>query len=204
VPSIEILVRSRLVKEALSSALKEAEFSVFYASGQYDDNTIVVIDFQDCKDPEFVRAHQSQGAKIVALTSEADSGELEPAEIAPLSGVLTYGLSIDAFLRSLQLIRSGERVFPRDLAQGRRPQGLPLGTPSRPDGDRLSPREKEILTHVVKGHSNKVIARHLSITEATVKVHLKSVLRKLRVENRTQVAIWALANLPDASPPGFV
>jgi two-component system nitrate/nitrite response regulator NarL len=41
-----------------------------------------------------------------------------------------------------------------------------------------------------------VIARELGITEAVVKVHLKRLLRKIRVENRTQAAIWALANLP--------
>jgi two-component system nitrate/nitrite response regulator NarL len=70
----------------------------------------------------------------------------------------------------------------------------------------LSPREKEILSDVVAGHSNKVIARHLEITEATVKVHLKSVLRKIRMENRTQAAIWALANLPElnTTPRSFV
>jgi two-component system nitrate/nitrite response regulator NarL len=54
-----------------------------------------------------------------------------------------------------------------------------------------------MLTHLVAGHSNKAIARRLDIAEATVKVHLKSVLRKIRVENRTQAAIWALANLPE-------
>ncbi len=47
---------------------------------------------------------------------------------------------------------------------------------------------------VLKGHANKMIARTLDIAEATVKVHLKSVLRKIRVANRTQAAIWALEN----------
>ena len=56
----------------------------------------------------------------------------------------------------------------------------------------LSPREEEILKSVVRGHSNKVIARTCGVADATVKVHLKSILRKLRVENRTQAAIWAL------------
>jgi two-component system nitrate/nitrite response regulator NarL len=74
----------------------------------------------------------------------------------------------------------------------------------RSDVDRLSPREREILSHLVEGHSNKGIARILGITEATVKVHLKSVQRKIRVENRTQAAIWALANLPEPGDPGFV
>src|SRR3546814_5192458 len=44
----------------------------------------------------------------------------------------------------------------------------------------------------VTGASNKIIARRLDITEATVKVHIKAILRKLRVMNRTQAAIWAV------------
>lgn len=56
----------------------------------------------------------------------------------------------------------------------------------------LSEREAQILDGLVKGHANKVIARTCNITEATVKVHMKSILRKIRVGNRTQAAIWAL------------
>jgi two-component system nitrate/nitrite response regulator NarL len=58
----------------------------------------------------------------------------------------------------------------------------------------LSEREAQILDGLVKGHANKVIARTCDITEATVKVHMKSILRKIRVDNRTQAAIWAMAN----------
>ncbi len=58
----------------------------------------------------------------------------------------------------------------------------------------LSEREAQILDGLVKGHANKVIARTCDITEATVKVHMKSILRKIRVANRTQAAIWALEN----------
>jgi two-component system nitrate/nitrite response regulator NarL len=182
----------------------QAGFSVFHGTDQRDNDTIVVIDFEDCKDPESVRAHQSHGVKIVALTSEADSRELALDDIATLNGVLTYDLSVDAFVRSLRLICSGERVFPRDLALGPR-LGGPTAEPQS-NTARLSPREKEILSHLIAGHSNKLIARELGITEATVKVHLKSVQRKIRVENRTQAAIWALANLPelDTTPQGFL
>jgi two-component system, NarL family, nitrate/nitrite response regulator NarL len=58
----------------------------------------------------------------------------------------------------------------------------------------LSEREIQILDGLVKGHANKVIARTCDITEATVKVHMKSILRKIRVTNRTQAAIWAVEN----------
>ena len=63
---------------------------------------------------------------------------------------------------------------------------------SPPNGPRLSEREAQILDGLVQGHANKVIARNCDITEATVKVHLKSILRKIQVANRTQAAVWAL------------
>jgi len=119
----------------------EAGFSVFDESSEHDNDTIVVIDFDDCENVEIFRAHQSRGVKIVALTSQADSRELNPDDIVPLSGVLTYDLGADALVRSLRLIGSGERMFPRDLALGRRPQG-PSAPEPQSDSARLSPREK--------------------------------------------------------------
>ena len=56
----------------------------------------------------------------------------------------------------------------------------------------LSEREIEILRCLILGYANKVISRRLDISEATVKVHVKAILRKLRVSNRTQAAIWAV------------
>ena len=52
----------------------------------------------------------------------------------------------------------------------------------------------QILRCLLNGHPNKVIAKKLNITEATVKVHLKGVLKKISAANRTQAAIWALNN----------
>jgi DNA-binding CsgD family transcriptional regulator len=59
----------------------------------------------------------------------------------------------------------------------------------------LSRRETSILRLLMQGTSNKVIARQLTITEATVKVHIKAILRKLRLHNRTQAAMWASNHL---------
>jgi two-component system nitrate/nitrite response regulator NarL len=59
---------------------------------------------------------------------------------------------------------------------------------------RLSERETQILDSIVQGCSNKLIARKYGITEATVKVHMKSILRKIQVVNRTQAAVWAMEN----------
>jgi two-component system nitrate/nitrite response regulator NarL len=69
---------------------------------------------------------------------------------------------------------------------------------------KLSDRESQILDGLVRGQANKVIARKCDITEATVKVHMKSILRKIRVGNRTQAAIWALEHgyCSDGAKPG--
>jgi two-component system nitrate/nitrite response regulator NarL len=72
-----------------------------------------------------------------------------------------------------------------DEAEGGAGQGVPS----------LSRRETLILRMLMQGASNKVIARNLVITESTVKVHMKAILRKLRLQNRTQAAIWARNNV---------
>ena len=60
------------------------------------------------------------------------------------------------------------------------------------DCPNLSPRESQVLTSLAEGKSNKLIARVCHISEATVKVHLKAILRKTKAHNRTQAAIWAI------------
>ena len=52
-------------------------------------------------------------------------------------------------------------------------------------------REQEILSCIGRGMSNKLIAREWNISESTVKVHVKAILRKIRVKNRTEAALWA-------------
>ena len=89
----------------------------------------------------------------------------------------------------------GEKVFPSQLAAD-----LINCTPMAETGDwrsnaaeaGLSSREVEILESIMAGMANKVIARKFDICEATVKVHVKAILRKLGVENRTQAATWAV------------
>ena len=62
----------------------------------------------------------------------------------------------------------------------------------------LSRREMLILRMLMQGASNKAIARNMVITESTVKVHMKAILRKLRLQNRTQAAIWARNHVNEA------
>jgi two-component system nitrate/nitrite response regulator NarL len=203
-PRMHILIRRELVKDALSSVLLAAGFAVLPESDKGAGDVVVIIDFDDYRDPEALLAHQQNGGKIVVLANEIDCRELDHNQIAALSGILTYDLSAAAFVRALRLVCSGERVFPREVSLRSKSQKSSRETSApQSDVDRLSPREREILSHLVDGHSNKGIARILGITEATVKVHLKSLLRKIRVENRTQAAIWALSHLPEPRDAGF-
>lgn len=194
-PNVALLLRSSLVADGLSALLTDNGFSIFPEPNLPDDDAVVIVDLTDHPDLEAFRAYERRGAKVVVLAHEADSLTLSDDQIAPLSGLLTYSLSGDAFMRSLRLICSGERVFPLALTLGRNRPTRPKDKELRASDARLSPREREVLFHLVDGQSNKGIARILGMAEATVKVHLKSVLRKIGVDNRTQAAIWAVANL---------
>lgn len=93
----------------------------------------------------------------------------------------------------LGLVMAGEKVLSGQFAtHWLKMAAAPVR--SRADDTRvhgLSRREREIVHHLVHGASNKVIANALQITEATVKVHLKAIMKKTKAANRTQVAIWA-------------
>lgn len=60
------------------------------------------------------------------------------------------------------------------------------------DSVRLTEREREILTLIAVGYSNKLIAQRLKITEGTVKVHVKHLLQKLQLNSRVEAAVWAV------------
>jgi two-component system nitrate/nitrite response regulator NarL len=137
--------------------------------------------------------------RVVVLTDRISSSSLAAALDAAVDGYLLKDMSADALQQSLRLVMLGEKVFPTGLAHlliaGR------LKDPSRPAGrlgqlntPGLSDREVEILGCLLNGMSNKVIANQLRISEGTVKVHLKGILKKINVRNRTQAAIWAINN----------
>jgi two-component system nitrate/nitrite response regulator NarL len=113
--------------------------------------------------------------------------------------------SRDILLKSLQLAVLGQRVVVvgeesaslNTLEAERESNGSSEHKPRTNGGHaaQLSARELEILNFLVAGHSNKVIARTCNLAESTVKLHLKTILRKIRVRNRTQAAIWAMQHV---------
>jgi two-component system, NarL family, nitrate/nitrite response regulator NarL len=133
-------------------------------------------------------------ARIVVLTENIRVNRLADALSAGVDGYLLKNMSADALHQSLRLVLLGEKVFPTDLAHlltnGRIMPRDDAGQMSRFNG--LSDREMQILGCLLNGAQNKQIAHELKISDGTVKVHLKAILKKIRVQNRTQAAIWAL------------
>lgn len=130
---------------------------------------------------------------ILVMAESLVAEEFSACLGAGVSGYLLSDISKDALLHSMQLILLGEKVFATELAKLWMNGGLERrATPVRKLEHNLTGRESEILGCLLEGDSNKLIARRLEITESTVKIHMKSLLRKINVQNRTQAAIWAM------------
>lgn len=146
-------------------------------------------------------------ARIAIVSDNYRPVDLASAFRAGANGYFVNVNSCDAFIKSVELVTMGETVFP--------PAFLSFALDSSRDRERetaepgecgqailaaaddavlpqLSPREKIILSCLIEGDSNKCVARKINIAEATVKVHVKAILRKIRVQNRTQAAIWGM------------
>jgi DNA-binding NarL/FixJ family response regulator len=98
-------------------------------------------------------------------------------------------LSSEAMLSAFRLVLAGEKFIPSDLypnaiGSGKQDSDNPL--------QRLTEREREVLAKVLEGLTNKEIARDLNISEITVKLHARSIYRKLGARNRAQAVKIAL------------
>lgn len=140
------------------------------------------------------------------------SDHLDPAAVthviqAGLDGLCPTTMSREVLMLALELVVLGGRFIPADvglvLLNGQ-PRGYDVGfgtsaaaVPANDGlgGKSLSGREAQILHLITQGAANKVIARELGLAEATVKVHVKAILRKVKVSNRTQAAMWAQRNV---------
>lgn len=117
-----------------------------------------------------------------------------------VSAYIVKKISPDSLISYLNLVSVGEKVMPSDLTGillSRMPSGNTMAHRNAIADAGLSPREEQILAGLVAGQPNKVISRHFLISEATVKVHVKAILRKIGVQNRTQAAIWAMGDRDD-------
>lgn len=136
---------------------------------------------------------RDQQMPVVILTTSRDESDVIASLQCGAQGYLLKDMEPDDLIQALQGILDGETVVASELtmALARAVQG---GEPAavKSDMDQLTPREREILCLLAEGQSNKVIARNLGISDGTVKLHVKSILRKLEVHSRVEAAVRAV------------
>jgi DNA-binding NarL/FixJ family response regulator len=214
---------SALLREGLARILEAADFRVVASASGVDDavlNTLakyqsilLIINAGDY--PNTIAGHievfkkQHPAGRVAVLADHYRLSEIVSAFRAGANAYFPTVAACDALVKYLELVMLGETILPptilpnildhkiEDVREttardaGRAPEVMIEAEGHRPQ---LSTREKCILRCLVEGDSNKIIARNVKIAEATVKVHVKAILRKIRVHNRTQAAIWAMNN----------
>ncbi len=142
---------------------------------------------------------------IAILTTSAEERDLIESLQAGAKGYLLKDMEPDALIAALHEIVQGRTVVAPELTgilakavQGEARAGGELGGRIA----ELTPREQEILCHLAEGQSNKAIGRRLGISDGTVKLHVKAILRKLEVHSRVEAAVIAVERgLCDRGPP---
>ncbi|RDJ99728.1 response regulator [Paraburkholderia lacunae] len=140
-------------------------------------------------------------AQVLMLTISEDENDLAAALRGGARGYLLKTVDSDGMAAAIVRTMAGESAISPEMT-GKLVtafQSLQSGSKvdeASPDQDpihTLSAREDEILGHITQGRTNKEIARALNIAEATVKIHVQHILRKLKLSSRVQAAAYAVA-----------
>lgn len=131
---------------------------------------------------------------VAMLTTSNDERDLVEALRNGAKGYLLKDMEPDDVVAALREIVRGETVVAPNLTQilARVVKGEPILETEPSPIDDLTPRESEILSLLAEGQSNKVIARNLGISDGTVKLHVKAILRKLNIHSRVEAAVIAV------------
>jgi len=122
-------------------------------------------------------------ARFVVLTTYEGDADIHQALEAGAQGYVIKGMPYQTLVDAVHRVHRGERFLPPPVAR--------TLASRMPDSD-LSAREREVLSLLASGKSNKEIATLLSITEATVKCHVSAILLRLNVNDRTEAVVTAL------------
>lgn len=203
-----IVSACEITREGLGNILKSEGFGLIGSFGaiselaelEFESGFFIVLDGVETDDQsQAVREIRGRfnSAPVVVLTERFDFNAMLECFHSGAQGYIVRSMKAQPLTTSLRLAALGERVLPPDLVDVFEHQAFtPIVRTSEQSGEdvnraKLSPRELDVLCCLMAGYSNKVIARKLTVCEATIKVHVKAILRKLNVHNRTQAAIWA-------------
>jgi DNA-binding NarL/FixJ family response regulator len=167
---------------------------------QPDAVLLIDLDMPGMDGIESLRALRQDFPPLVMAVLSGNSERTVIAEAlnAGVNGYIVKASPPEELLYAISTIRSGRvylaSVLTRfsDKAASAAPSALPNPDPaSRQEPSMLTPRQREVITWLMKGHSNKQIARDLNLGEGTVKIHLASIFRALGVQNRTEAVMKA-------------
>jgi DNA-binding NarL/FixJ family response regulator len=219
-----LIGKSVLIREGIAGILRASNFRTLASAscvedlpaGKFQQTQILFLivhtgdDFDAAiQQIELLQERHPKG-RVAIVADHCQQDEMVSAYRAGAKGYFVNIMTCDVFIKSIELVMMGETIFPQAfltftldpesdrggkavLRAGENSQGV-LIRPEDASTPQLSPRERLILNYLIQGNSNKCIARQVDIAEATVKVHVKAILRKIRVQNRTQAAIWAMNN----------
>lgn len=202
--SVAIVDDHEIIREGISELIDKDSFKVVgaFASGQEIKDFMnaghhVDVILMDITMPEenginvakeIINRHKD--VKVVMLTMSESLDDIKNSAKAGVKGFLTKTASADKISHAITMVMQGDVVFPSKIYDV---DNMDIFTNTKSKGkDVLSRREVEILKYIAKGFSNKEIAYELSLAEGTVKVHVKKILTKLGLQNRTQGAIYAI------------
>ncbi len=218
ITSVSIICSNSIVGEGLKSILLDREF---YVVGQHQncraliaakekaatDVGMIIIDSDaSCNVAnEVVEIRDAfPDSRVVVLYEDLNLELMVDAFEAGIDGYILKQISCESLVNLLQLVSRGEKVVPGELVKRLPHFAHATVDQAKSEGELmalLSDREIDTLRCLVMGYPNKIIARRLDIGEATVKVHVKAILRKLNAQNRTQAAICAVSHGMQATLP---
>lgn len=190
-----------LFRNGLVSLLESRSISAKTASSPEQGlseipNLLVDIVLLDLRMPsmsgiEVLKALKEQGEKtpVVMLTTSTDENDLRDCLKYGAQGYLLKDMDPDELVKALEEIRTGSIVVAEDMTPILAKVLCNELTDSEPSFSLLTNREKQVACQIASGHSNKVIARELGISDGTVKLHVKSILKKLTLSSRVEVAV---------------
>lgn len=184
-PEFEIIAEAGSGAEALAM-VSETE----------PDLIILDLNMQGMDGLETLKRFRDEGitSRIVMLTVSDNNEDVIKAISQGADGYLLKDSDPDELLEQIKKAASGKMVLSDAVnaalaAAIRRPAEKPAA-----DINSLTNREYEILSLIAKGRSNKLIARELDISDGTVKVHVKHLLKKLNLRSRVEAAVWMVNN----------
>lgn len=138
--------------------------------------------------------------KVLMLTSYSDDEAVFSSVMAGASGYLLKQIDVDKLYQAISRVEKGESLLDSEMTRTvmERVKAVCEGAPGR-EIDALTSREKEILSLIAEGMTNREIAERVYLSEKTVRNYVSSILQKLGVAHRTQAAIYYLSRKKDGA-----